>query len=150
MNKIKLLLKEESVEYSNSKIKSSVDIVNLLKSTEQIDLLPEEHIYLICLNTKNNVICYSQVAMGGIDNCIIDLKTIFKTVLLANASRFILVHNHPSGDPTPSGVDIKVTSRLQEACKLMSLELLDHVVISGDRYASCMNEMSKINTEKGV
>lgn len=143
MNKIKLLLKEESVEYSNSKIKSSVDIVNLLKSTEQIDLLPEEHTYLICLNTKNNVICYSQVAMGGIDNCIIDLKTIFKTVLLANASRFILVHNHPSGDPTPSRNDIKITNRLIDASKVMGLEFLDHIIISKNNYASVMNNIMK-------
>lgn len=143
MNKIKLLLKEESVEYSNSKIKSSVDIVNLLKSTEQINLLPEEHIYLICLNTKNNVICYSQVAMGGIDNCIIDLKTIFKTVLLANASRFILVHNHPSGDPTPSRNDIKITNRLIDASKIMNLEFLDHIIISKNNYASVMNSIMK-------
>lgn len=143
MNKIKLLLKEESVEYSDSKIKSSVDIVNLLKSVEQIDLLPEEHIYLICLNTKNNVICYSQVAMGGIDNCVIDLKTIFKTVLLANASRFILVHNHPSGDPTPSRNDIKITNRLIDASKVMGLEFLDHIIISKNNYASVMNNIMK-------
>ena len=143
MNKIKLLLKEESVEYSNSKIKSSVDVVNLLKSTEQINLLPEEHIYLICLNTKNNVICYSQVAMGGIDNCIIDLKTIFKTVLLANAGRFILVHNHPSGDPTPSRNDIQITNRLIDASKVMGLEFLDHIIISKNNYASVMNNIMK-------
>lgn len=143
MNKIKLLLKEESVEYSDSKIKSSVDIVNLLKSVEQIDLLPEEHTYLICLNTKNNVICYSQVAMGGIDNCVIDLKTIFKTVLLANASRFILVHNHPSGDPTPSRNDIKITNRLIDASKVMGLEFLDHIIISKNNYASVMNNIMK-------
>lgn len=147
IKKVRLILKEETVEYTKDKIITTKDVVNFMNTNESIGVLAEESAFIICMNVKNEVLAYSEVAKGATSECNIDLKTIFKVALLCNASRLILVHNHPSGDPTPSGVDIKVTSRLQEACKLMSLELLDHVVIAGDQYASCVNG---INTKKEV
>lgn len=145
IKKVRLILKEETVEYTKDKITTTTDVVNFMNTNESIGVLAEESAFIICMNVKNEVLAYSEVAKGATSECNIDPKTIFKIALLCNASRLILVHNHPSGDPTPSGVDIKVTSRLQEACKLMSLELLDHVVISGDQYASCVNGINTIN-----
>lgn len=147
IRKVRLILKEETVEYTKDKIITTKDVVNFMNTNESIGVLAEESAFIICMNVKNEVLAYSEVAKGATSECNVDPKTIFKVALLCNASKLILVHNHPSGDPTPSGVDIKMTSRLQEACKLMSLELLDHVVIAGDQYASCVNG---INTKKEV
>lgn len=136
--KIKLILKEDSTEYSKEKIKTTLDVVNFLNKVEQANLLPQESTFILCMNSKNEVISYSEIARGGINLCNLDIKSIFKTVLLTNASKFILAHNHPSGDPTPSELDIKVTNKIIEASKIMDIQLLDHVVIGGNSFASCM------------
>lgn len=150
IKKVRLILKEETVEYTKDKITATTDVVNFMNTNESIGILAEESAFIICMNVKNEILAYSEVAKGAVSECNVDPKTIFKIALLCNASKLILVHNHPSGDPTPSRLDIKMTDQLQNACKLMSLELLDHVVISGDRYASCMNEINKINEREVI
>ena len=89
------------------------------------------------MNTKNEIISFSQIAQGSIDNCNFDIKGLFKTILLCNASKFILIHNHPSGDSSPSGRDYQVTEKIKEASKIMGIEFLDHIVIAQNGYTSC-------------
>ena len=103
--------------------------------------LTEESILLICLNNKNQIIAYSEIAKGGINNCQLDMKTIFKNVLLTNACSFILVHNHPSGDATPSQADIDVTKKIFELAQIFNIELLDHIVIGNKKYTSIISEI---------
>ena len=143
MKKVKLLLKEENIEYSKDKIKNAIDVIEFLNKIENANLLPQESAFILCINTKNEVVAYSEVARGGVNSCYIDLKTIFKTVLLSNASKFIMVHNHPSGDPTPSKQDIRLTETIMNASKIMDIEFLDHLVIGGNRFASCMQGRSE-------
>lgn len=140
MKKVKLILKEENIEYKTNKIKSAKDVIEFMNSIEQMNLLAEETTFLICLNTKNEIVAYSEIAKGGIDQCPIDIKTIFKTVLLSNANKFILIHNHPSGDSTPSQADKNITKRIKQASDIMNIEFLDHIVIAGDKFTSCMIE----------
>lgn len=134
INKIKLkMVMEKEVEYKTNKIKSAKDIVKFMNDIEKINLLAEENVFLICLNTKNEIISYSEIAKGGIDNALIDMKNIFKNVLLCNANKFILVHNHPSGDATPSKKDYDVTEKIKKASKIMDIQFLDHIVIGGKK-----------------
>ena len=140
MKKVKLILKEENIEYKTNKIKSTKDVIEFMNSIEQMNLLAEETTFLICLNTKNEVVAYSEIAKGGIDQCLIDIKTIFKTVLLSNANKFILIHNHPSGDSTPSQADKNITKRIKQASDIRNIEFLDPLVIAGDTFTSCMIE----------
>lgn len=137
-NKIKIL-KEKSIKYNSQIIKSTTDIVKLISGIESIEDLADESTFLICLNSKNQILAYTEIAKGNINTCNIDIKSIFKPIILSNACKFIIIHNHPSGDPTPSKQDFKITKEIKEASKIMHIEFLDHVVIGeNNKFCSCM------------
>lgn len=138
-SKIKLqMVKEKDFTYNSRKIKSAQDMVEYIKEIEQLDLATEETAILICLNTKNQIVAYSEIAKGGVDYCNIDLQTLFKTVLLANATKFILVHNHPSGNAEPSRNDRTITNRIKNASEILDITFLDHIVIGDNDFISCL------------
>jgi DNA repair protein RadC len=76
------------------------------------------------------------VSVGGLHSSIVHPREVFKTAVKKSAASMILIHNHPSGDPTPSKEDIDITRRLIEAGKLMGIEVLDHVIIGDKKYCS--------------
>ena len=136
--KIKILV-EKNLNYNSRIFTTKKDIAEYISNIENLSDCAEEYCFIICLNSKNNIVGYSEIAKGGLSDCTLDLKTIFKNILLCNATRFILIHNHPSGDPTPSASDIKATKQLQEASQLMCVEFLDHLVIGGNgELKSCL------------
>lgn len=138
-SRIKLqMVKEKDFTYNSRKIKSTQDMVEYIKEIEQLDLATEEIAILICLNTKNQIVAYSEIAKGGIDYCNIDLQTLFKTVLLANATKFILVHNHPSGNAEPSRNDRAITNRIKNASEILDITFLDHIVVGDNDFISCL------------
>ena len=106
---------------------------------EKLENESEEKMILICLNTKNQIVNYCEIASGGTNYCMIDPKTIFKSALLSNASKIILVHNHPSGDIKPSQEDLKLTERIKQVCELVEIQLLDHIIIGDEDFKSIMN-----------
>lgn len=116
-------------------IKSPEDAANLGKKFMCIHEETEEYLYLICLNTKNKVIGVFELTHGSVNSSMFSVREVFQKALLANAVSIILMHNHPSGDPTPSRQDIEVTKRASEAGSLIGIELLDHIVV-GDWYCS--------------
>lgn len=135
--KIKIqMVKEKKYSYNSQKITSSLEIVKEINKIEELEKASEEKMILICLNTKNQIVSYSEIGKGGINYCLIDLKTIFKNVFLSNASKIILVHNHPSGDTKPSKEDLQLTKKIKQACQLMEIELLDHIIIADDNFES--------------
>lgn len=140
--KVKLqMIKETTAIYTNEKITTPIDIVKLVNSYENYDLSPTEKIVLIGLNSKNQVNIYTEISIGGVDYSNFITSEIFKPLLLSNSNRFILVHNHPSGDPTPSKEDKKATEKLKTASMIMGLQFLDHIVIGDNCYSSIMSEM---------
>ena len=137
-NKVSLrLVNEKTCEYNPTIIRTSADVVKFIDDLEDIRNHTEERIYCIAMNTKNEIVSFSQIAQGSIDNCNFDIKELFKTILLCNASKFILIHNHPSGDSSPSERDYQVTEKIKEASKIMGIEFLDHIVIALNGYTSC-------------
>lgn len=136
-NKRVTLCKEVSTNYPNLSyaIKSPEDAANLGKQFMRIHEETEEYLYLICLNTKNKVIGVFELTHGTVNSSLFSVREVFQKALLANAVSIILMHNHPSGDPTPSRQDIEVTKRTSEAGTLIGVELLDHIVV-GDWYCS--------------
>lgn len=132
------LVRETTAQYNNNNIKNITDIIKLIDNIEDIKNNDVENAYIICLNNKNVPVNYSLIAKGTINASMIDPKTIFKTILLSNASAFIMIHNHPSGDPTPSKQDYEITNILEKASKLLDIKFLDHIVIGNDNYISCM------------
>lgn len=139
-NKVSLrLVNEKTYEYNPTTIRNSIDVVKFIDDMEDIRNHTEERVYCIAMNAKNNIVSFSQIAQGGMNTCNIDIKELFKTILLCNASKFILIHNHPSGDSTPSKNDYQTTEKVKEASKIMNIEFLDHIVVAQNGYTSCYN-----------
>jgi len=140
--KVKLqMVKEAAAIYTAETIKSPLDIVALINKYEQYDLSPTEKIILIGLNTKNQVNIYTEVATGGADYANFSVSDLFKPLLVTNCTKFILAHNHPSGDATPSGEDKRMTDRIKTAASILGVQFLDHIVIGDNCYSSIIKEM---------
>jgi len=88
-----------------------------------------EMFQVVLLNTRRRLIDIKQISQGTLDTILVHPREVFKFAIAANAAALVLAHNHPSGDPTPSEADIKVTRDLIRAGQLLKIEVLDHVII---------------------
>lgn len=118
-------------------IRSSKDVYDRLRHTS---LYSEEVVTVLFINQANEVISEKEVSKGGITSAFIDNRVILREALLHNAVGIILSHNHPSGDPRPSGQDLNATDSLRKACGVMDIKLLDHVIVAGIKYFSFADE----------
>ena len=109
---------------------------------EDMRYLKQERLVTILLNTKNNVIQIVTNSIGGLNASVIEVREIFKEPIRCSASKIILAHNHPSGNPFPSEKDIQLTKRLYEAGKLLGIDLIDHIIIGNGVFAS-LKKMNK-------
>ncbi|HPU01437.1 MAG: DNA repair protein RadC [Firmicutes bacterium] len=103
---------------------------------EQLRYEKREHFMILLLNTKNHVISKEEISIGSLNASIVHPREIFKIPLRKSAASIILVHNHPSGDPSPSQEDLEVTRRLVEAGNILGIAVRDHIVIGDGRYFS--------------
>lgn len=97
---------------------------------------PVEVLGIFCLTIRMRVICYHEVSRGPLDCCPASPKEIFRAAMLTNSASIIVLHNHPSGDPSPSPQDIALTRRLMAAGDLLCLPVVDHIVIGDVRHYS--------------
>lgn len=118
----------------NIKITSPNDVCNLLM--DELKYEKREKVKVIILNAKNNILKIVDLGTGTTSIAIIDPKDVLLEVVKMGAPKMILIHNHPSGDPTPSIQDLHITKRLCECSKMFGVELLDHIVIGDGRYES--------------
>lgn len=102
--------------------------------------LPHEEFWILLLNRANEVIKPVQISRGGVSGTIADTKMIFKAAIEHLASALILVHNHPSGNTTPSQPDKELTKKLKEAGKLLEIPVLDHLIFTNTTYFSFLDE----------
>ena len=130
------MIKEDTVEYSDTTIKSPCDIVRLAREVLEMHEMAEENFVILCLNTKNKIAGVHTVSIGSLNASIVHPREVFKAALLNNANGIICLHNHPSGDPEPSRDDIEITHRLANAGNILGIKVLDHVIIGDDRYVS--------------
>ena len=128
--------------YKKIQVKSTENIANLV--LEEMRFEKREYVKLFLLNTKNEILKIIDVAMGGTNFANINIKEIIGEALKIKAPKMILVHNHPTGDPTPSQMDIKITDRIYNAAKIFDIELLDHIVIGNMNFKSVFIETKKI------
>ena len=131
--KIKLE-KLKTLFYPDRKINSPEKVFDLVK--EIIGNSDREEILAISLNVKNEINGINISSIGTIDSSIAEPKEILKFCLLTNASNFIICHNHPSGDPSPSKEAINITLRIKECGKILGINLLDHIIIGNRKYIS--------------
>jgi DNA repair protein RadC len=98
--------------------------------------LDQETLRVVLLNTKNQVIKFSDVYKGSLNSSLVRVAEVFKEAVRVNAAAIIVAHNHPSGDPSPSQEDVRVTEQIVSAGKLLEIEVLDHLVIGERKYVS--------------
>lgn len=113
---------------------SAYEIFAQLFSTDTIDY--RESFIVLYLNRASQVLGYSVISQGGTASTVVDIKMVFQTALLTNASCIILAHNHPSGNLQPSIEDNRLTDRIKEAAKLFDITVLDHIIITNESFYS--------------
>ncbi|BFT74939.1 MULTISPECIES: DNA repair protein RadC [Paenibacillus] len=119
-------------------IRSPKDIANLM--SEELRYLQKEHFVCLFLNTKNHVLAQETLSMGSLNASIVHPREVFRAAIKRSSASIVCVHNHPSGDPTPSPEDIQLTHRLVEAGTIIGIEVLDHVIIGDQRFISLKEE----------
>jgi len=117
----------QPIEYGQ-KIQLAKDVFNLLKN--ELGGKKKEHFKVLSLDSRNKLISIDDVSVGTINANLVHPREVFKTAIQHLASSIVIVHNHPSGDPEPSGDDLKITKRIIEAGKLLGIDVLDHIVIA--------------------
>jgi DNA repair protein RadC len=130
--------RKESDPDEKPRITSSKDAYDILKA-HLLDL-PHEEFWVLLLNRANRVTKKHQISQGGVAGTIADPKIIFKYALEELASGIIIAHNHPSGNLTASQADIDLTRKLKEGGKLLEIQVLDHLIIAGQKYFSFADE----------
>lgn len=121
------LVREKSILYKERKIRSAQDAYHLIY--DYLGEVDREHFIVLCLDTKNQPTCIQTVHIGSLNSSLVHPREVLKPALLSNANSIIVAHNHPSGNPSPSPEDINVTKRLEEACVILGINLLDHIII---------------------
>lgn len=124
-------------------IKSPGDVFALLGPAMRY--LDCEHFRVVLLNRRHQVLRVAHVAVGGLDSAPIHPREVFKDAIRHSAAAVILVHNHPSGSPEPSADDARITARLQEAGRIVGIEVLDHLIVGDGRFVS-LRERGAIGT----
>lgn len=124
----------EEEREDRERIRSAADVYSLMHLPMRD--LPHEEFHVLLLNTQNEVLRQLQVTRGTLDASLVHPREVFRAAISESAASVILIHNHPSGDPTPSVEDRAVTSQLRKAGRIVGIEVLDHVVIGERRYVS--------------
>lgn len=115
-------------------VKSPEDAANLIKV--EMSAFEQEHMRVILLDTRNRVMDAKDVYVGSLNTAVVRIAELFREPIRQGAAAVIIAHNHPSGDPSPSPEDVKVTEQLVAAGKLLDIEVLDHLIIGQGRFVS--------------
>ncbi|QHQ70655.1 JAB domain-containing protein [Ligilactobacillus animalis] len=130
-------------QLSASAISTPYDTANLVEPfLKEAD---REMMLVIGLDTKNKPTVISIISIGTLNQSTVLVREIFKTLLLANSIRFIVVHNHPSGDTTPSENDLKITQKLKKAGEMMEIVLLDSIIYGDDIRSLLANDWGGVS-----
>ncbi len=103
---------------------------------ERFEGRDREEFLAVLLDGKGRILGFNVVSVGSLTASLVHPREVFKAAILSNAASIVLVHNHPSGDPTPSGEDRSLTRRLKQAGELVGIRIIDHVVIGDGRFVS--------------
>lgn len=131
------------INKQNIKIKDAKDVAKLLMNELRYE--KREIVKIILLNSKNIVLKIKDVSYGGTNFAMIEPKEVLSEAIKIQAPKIILVHNHPSGDVTPSKADFNITDRLYEASEILGIQLLDHIIIGDNKYESILGIKNNIN-----
>jgi DNA repair protein RadC len=136
MHEVKVEYKPTYNQENLTKLSSCADACSFLRDIWEDDILYRERFYMLMLNQANKVIGFTLIGIGGSSSVSIDIKMIMQSAILTHSQGIVLAHNHPSGNLTPSEADIRITKRLNEACKVMDIKLIDHIILTENNYYS--------------
>ena len=120
--------------YKKIQIREPKDVAKVLMNDLRFEKI--EIAKIIILDNKNNILKIKKIATGSSNFVNLNIRSILSEAIKMNAPKIILVHNHPSGDSTPSKQDYELTSKIEQASKMLGIELLDHIVIGNMEYTS--------------
>jgi DNA repair protein RadC len=132
-----MLVRDAGVAYSQT-LRTSAEVYLLLR--EEAATWDREHFLVLALDGKNRLLGVETISVGTLTASLVHPREVMKGLLLANAAAFLMAHNHPSGDPTPSAEDLAITKRIRECADLFGIRLLDHVILGHGRYCSMCDE----------
>lgn len=124
------------INKENIKIKDSKDVAKLLMNELRYE--KREKVKLILLNSKNIILKIKDISYGGTNFAMIEPKEILSEAIKLQAPKIILVHNHPSGDVTPSKADFNMTDKIYDAAQIIGVQLLDHIIIGDNKFESIL------------
>lgn len=145
--------------YEHLKLKTNVKRINgsmdvapvfraILDGESELDR-DKEHFWIVCVNTKNDILRVELVTLGLLDQTVVHPREVFRPAIGCSAKSIILAHNHPSGDPTPSDKDEMLTARLIDCGKMLDIPVLDHVVIGdGESYWSMREQFNNYDCHR--
>ncbi len=128
-------------------IRSPRDVANLLIA--EMSFLEQEHLRIVLLNTKNQVLGIREIYVGNVNSSVVRVSEVLRPAVRDNCPAIIVVHNHPSGDPTPSPEDVQITKQLASAGALLDIEVLDHIVIGHQSFVSMKEKGLGFGQAKG-
>ncbi len=122
-------------------VKNSRDAYELLlKFYDEETIELKEFFKVILLNQRSKVLGVHNLGEGGIGGVYVDIKQIIQLAILTNSTNIVVSHNHPSGDPHPSQIDMNLTNSIKEACKALKITLIDHIIVTPHDYYSFTDE----------
>jgi len=122
----------QTLDYKSKELNAPEKVYRLIKS--KLKDYHKEHFYIIALNSRNHSI--SEVSIGSLNASIVHPREVFAEVIKNKAASVIFAHNHPSGDPEPSEDDLLITKRLVESGKILGIEVVDHIIVTKDKFFS--------------
>lgn len=129
-----------AVASNGSKIRVTSPSIAANYVLSEMSVLEQEHFRIMTLNTKKEINFIREISKGTINMTIVHSREVFRAAISDNAHSIILLHNHPTGDPSPSKEDIKLTKNLLEASKIIGIDILDHIIIGDNKYFSFLEE----------
>jgi len=140
------LIREKQITYSSERLSDSQNAADAaIKAIRKCGQIDREQMVILLLSGNNEIIGINIAHTGTISSCQVHPREIFKPAIAGNTSNIIMVHNHPSGDCTPSYDDIAITKRIEECGKLLGINLLDHIIVNpenNDFYSMFTNRRS--------
>lgn len=133
--RIKQEIRESKHKYARYSITSPEAVIDI--AIHEIAEDDREIFFVLCLNTKNEVVGFHRSHVGQLDASLVNVREVFKSAILNNSRSIICFHQHPSGNVRPSAQDVDITKKLESAGKLLDIQLLDHIIVSftGEYYS---------------
>ena len=128
------LVRESSQSSVVESIKRPQDVYEIAKN--YLAGVDRENFVVMMLDTKNKIIGINTVAIGVLSSCPVHPREVFKPAILCNSAGIVLIHNHPSGDNSPSQDDLLMTNRLKEAGEVLGIPVVDHVIVGEGNFVS--------------